>query len=94
MIETPEGRPYLVRHWSSLFRKIATKAGIPPEIQSRDTRSGAATEAELVGVNLGAIRKMLGHADQITTQGYTRGDAILIRLASRSRTVGTKTGRQ
>jgi hypothetical protein len=43
------GRPWGDRSFQDTWRKIATAAGIPANIQNRDSRPGAATEADLAG---------------------------------------------
>lgn len=64
-------RPDLfVKKW----REIATAVGVPPEIQSRDARSGAITEGRKMGATLEDMRVVAGHEQISTTAGYDRID--------------------
>jgi hypothetical protein len=45
------GRPWVTEQFSRLWYVIATKADLPLNIQNRDSRSGAATEADLAGAD-------------------------------------------
>jgi len=51
---------------------IASAAGIPHEIQNRDSRPGGITEARNAGAAKDDIRQHAGHADARTTDIYIR----------------------
>jgi integrase len=56
------------------FRQIATPAGIPMGVQSRDSRAGGATAADESCATEGAIQNALTHTNATTTRRYIRGD--------------------
>jgi len=54
------------------WRDIARKAGIPDNVQNRDSRAGAATEAAAIKVPRDKVQRMVGHSKEATTAGYQR----------------------
>jgi hypothetical protein len=52
----------------------AREAGIADSIQNRDSRPGAATEADLAGAPKDKKQRMLGHSKGETTEIYLRED--------------------
>jgi integrase len=66
------GVPWQEQEFRHRWRQVARRAGLPDEVQSRDARPGAASEAELAGVSLDNISATLAHADKRTTEIYTR----------------------
>ena len=56
------------------WRLCAKAAGILSNVQNRDSRPGAATEAELAGAAPDTVRRLLGHARGETTEIYRRGN--------------------
>lgn len=66
------GTPWTQRNWRRWWRIIAREAGVPDTIQNRDSRPGAATEADVAGVERERVRRTLGHSDEETTAGYQR----------------------
>jgi integrase len=72
IINESSGAPWNVKHFQREWRKIAKAAGIPSNIQNRDSRPGAATEADLAGADKDKTRRMLGHAKGETTEIYLR----------------------
>jgi hypothetical protein len=68
------GRPWRTEDFSRAWRKIATLAGLSSNIQNRDSRPGAATEADLAGADKDKVRRGLGHAKGETTEIYLRAD--------------------
>jgi hypothetical protein len=66
------GRPWIGAYFRRVWRKIATAAGVPPAIQNRDSRPGAATEAKLAGASREDVQRQLGHAKGETTEIYLR----------------------
>ncbi len=72
IINESTGAPWNAKHFQREWRKIATAAGIPKNIQNRDSRPGAATEADLAGAPKDKTRRMLGHSKGETTEIYLR----------------------
>jgi hypothetical protein len=68
------GRPWNDKNFQGFWRKIATTAGIPNNIQNRDSRPGAATEADLAGAPIDKTQRGLGHSKRKTTEIYLRED--------------------
>jgi hypothetical protein len=66
------GAPWTQGNWRRWWRIIAREAGVPDTIQNRDSRPGAATEADVAGVERERVRRTLGHSDEETTAGYQR----------------------
>jgi integrase len=69
------GVPYSERQWRYEWRKIARAAGVPDDVQNRDSRAGRATHALAMGVPLDRVRQMLGHSKAETTAIYLRDPA-------------------
>jgi hypothetical protein len=84
------GRPYTTHKFRRLWRALATTASIPKNVQNRDSRAGAATEATGFGVDLHDTQQLLAHSDIATTQIYSRGKAEKALKAQRARVVGRK----
>jgi len=72
IIDVSSGTPWNVKHFQREWRKIATAAGIPSNIQNRDSRPGAATEADLAGAPREKTKRMLGHSKGETTEIHLR----------------------
>jgi hypothetical protein len=72
VILDPHGRPYVAGVLPHMWRKFARAAGVPDDVQMRDIRAGAITEAN----GMGAQREMLSQAAQhtqiTTTARYVR----------------------
>ena len=66
------GLPVRYRSFVKWWRKIATAAGIPVDVESMDARAGGATEAQEAGVPLDAISGGMTHKKITTTLGYIR----------------------
>lgn len=72
LIAENTGRPWSASRFRDRWRKIARKAGIPDSIQNRDSRAGAATEADLAGVPRERVKRFHGHSNEETTAIYQR----------------------
>jgi len=68
------GRPWCTSEFRRQWRLCAEAADIPSNVQNRDSRPGAATEAELAGAPPDTVRRLLGHARGETTEIYRRGN--------------------
>lgn len=64
--------PWQTSSFRDTWRKIARACGIPDEVQNRDTRAGAITEASDSGAMLEDIRHAATHSNVATTQLYSR----------------------
>lgn len=66
------GLPYRYRHFSRIWRDIATSAGVPTNVWNRDTRAGGVTEGGDAGVDIELLRHQANHQNIATTQRYNR----------------------
>jgi integrase len=66
------GLPYRYRHFSKLWREIATEAGVPNNVWNRDTRAGGITEGGDAGIDIELLRHQANHQNIATTQRYNR----------------------
>jgi hypothetical protein len=64
--------PWSTSRFRDRWREIARKAGIPDNVQNRDSRAGAATEADRTDAPREKVKRMLGHSREETTAGYQR----------------------
>jgi hypothetical protein len=72
LINPATGRPPR-RGWvSGRFNALRDACELPPELQIRDLRAGAATEADLLGAEDKGIQRMLGHSSSAMTNRYIR----------------------
>lgn len=67
------GRPYADCVFAKRWREVARAAGVPDEVQNRDTRAGAITEGIEVSGSVEAAQQFAGHSKKETTQRYNRG---------------------
>jgi hypothetical protein len=79
------GRPWVGEQFRRAWRKIATAAGIPTNLQNRDSRPGAATEADVAGAPREKIQRGLGHSRGETTAIYLREELEVNRELARLR---------
>lgn len=75
------GLPMGKNYYASKWREIADAAGIPKEVQNRDTRAGALTETEQAA-GLDHARATGGHSKQDTTAIYIRAENEKIAYAA------------
>jgi hypothetical protein len=85
------GRPWTAPAFRYQWRTTATAAGIPANIQNRDSRPGAATEAKLAGAPRDDIQRQLGHSDGKSTEIYLREELEEQRKLAKLRTRATIT---
>jgi hypothetical protein len=85
IISETTGRPWGTRQFQYDWRDAARAAGISDNIQNRDSRPGAATEADLAGADKDKVRRGLGHAKGETTDIYLREDLEVNRELARVR---------
>lgn len=69
------GLPYRENYYATDWRAIAKEAGVPSDVWSMDARAGAISEAEQA-TDLERARKLAGHSNTKTTQGYVRNDDL------------------
>lgn len=84
------GEPYCKRAWTDMWRTHANTAGVPFEIQLRDLRAGAITEAKNLGATMTSLRDFAGHSTTAMTERYARGRAASATRVVELRQVGTK----
>ena len=90
IVNESSGAPWNHKHFQREWRKIATAAGIPKNIQNRDSRPGAATEADLAGAPKDKTKRMLGHARGETTEIYLREELEVQRELAKLRVAKRK----
>lgn len=67
------GLPYRHADFRRRWRSVARRAGIPDNVQNRDSRAGGITEGIVAsGGNLEAVRHAAGHSQITTTTRYSR----------------------
>jgi hypothetical protein len=86
IVSETTSRPWGTRQFQYDWRDCARAAGLPDNIQNRDSRPGAATEADLAGADKDKVRRGLGHAKSQTTEIYLREDLEVNRELARLRT--------
>jgi hypothetical protein len=79
------GLPWGRTEFKDRWRAIARAAGLPAALQNRDSRPGAATEADLAGADKDKVRRGLGHSKGETTDIYLRDDLEVNRELARQR---------
>lgn len=72
IVDERDGLPWNDDKFRDRWRVIATAAGVPKHVQNRDSRAGAATEAEEATGDRFLVQKALGHSNIETTSGYIR----------------------
>lgn len=75
IVDEEHGRPYLTENFRRRWRKLARAVGIPDDVQNRDTRAGAITEAISYGVSIDDAGKAAAHSTTQMTARYSRGHA-------------------
>lgn len=75
IVDEEHGRPYLTENFRRRWRGYARAAGIPDDVQNRDTRAGAMTEAAEAGADRDDIKESATHSDGKMTDRYIRGRA-------------------
>lgn len=85
------GLPYRARHFSEVWRRIATAAGVSADVWQMDSRAGGLTESTDAGADLETARHQAGHSNVATTARYSRGslaktsEVARLRVAHRSK---------
>jgi hypothetical protein len=85
IVRESTGLPWGRSEFKDRWRAIARAAGLPDALQNRDSRPGAATEADLAGADKDKVRRGLGHAKGETTDIYLRDDLEVNRELARRR---------
>lgn len=67
-----DGRPFEKEAYTKAFRRYARAAGVPDEVQMRDTRAGAINDAMLHGASKLQMQHAAGHLNSDTTERYIR----------------------
>jgi hypothetical protein len=67
--------PWRQETFRDRWRQIANAAGVPADVQYRDSRAGGITEGlEASGGDIEMLRHSAGHSNRKTTERYARGD--------------------
>lgn len=66
------GLPWNQKVFAAHWREIARAVGVPDDVQNRDTRAGAGTEAKQLGATREEIRPAFGHVKVETSDIYLR----------------------
>jgi len=74
IVDPDTGRPYRPHKFRKLWRALARACGVPDDVQQRDTRATAITEAINSGVSLEDARKAAKHSQSQQTAAYSRED--------------------
>lgn len=83
------GLPFTGNTYRTEWRAIATLAGIPSDIQNRDSRSGSITEATDAGAGLEIVRHHSAHKNASMTARYSKNtlaktsEVARLRIAAR-----------
>jgi len=83
--------PWSANEWRRKWRLVATRAGVPKNIQNMDSRSGAISEAVDAGASLDMVRHAATHSDVSQTADYDRMQAeatakvMQLRMAKRKK---------
>jgi hypothetical protein len=72
IVSESTGQPYVRRGFAKTWREIARKAGIPDDVENRDARAGAISEAMAAGAHPDAVRQMATHSRLNQTAEYSR----------------------
>lgn len=75
IINEKTGWPFSDGEFRKAWRKIATAAGVPKDVQNRDSRAGRATDARSRNLSRDQIQALLGHSKGETTEIYLRDPA-------------------
>jgi hypothetical protein len=85
IVNPSTGLPWSVSRFRHNWRVVARAGGLPDEIRNRDSRPGAATEADVAGASEEKIKRGLGHSKKETTWIYLRDDVEINRELARLR---------
>lgn len=83
------GLPWRTKVFQEKWRKIARAAGVPDDVQNRDTRAGGITHGRKSGARLEDMRHAAGHSMIATTAGYDRDDLETDRVVAEFRAKNT-----
>jgi hypothetical protein len=90
IISENTGLPFTANTYRTQWRIIADLAGLPPEIQNRDSRSGSITEATDADAGLEIVRHHSAHKNASMTARYSKNtikktsEVARLRIAARS----------
>jgi hypothetical protein len=84
------GQPWRANPFGVAWRKCADAAGIPFEVQSRDARAGAVSEAYETGARQEDVMKFATHSLAKTSDLYNRGSIVQTTKVAKLRLSKTK----
>lgn len=72
IIDQHRGIPYYADDFRAEWRKLAAECGVPLNVQNRDSRAGAISEAIAMGANAAHVRDAATHSSVEQTYEYSR----------------------
>jgi hypothetical protein len=72
ILDQDTGLPYDADKFRDQWRKLATACGVPFNVQNRDARAGAISEAIQFGAEAAHVRDAATHSDVSQTMDYSR----------------------
>ena len=72
ILDQRHGLPYAADDFREQWRKLATACGVPLNVQNRDARAGAISEAIAMGAQAAHVRDAATHSDVSQTMDYSR----------------------
>lgn len=88
IVDPDIGLPFLPHKFRRQWRTLARECGFPDELQNRDSRAGAITEAIGYGVSIEDAGKAATHSTTQITSIYNRGDAQAVARSMIKRAAG------
>lgn len=76
VIDEDHGKPYWENRYTEKFRKVRTKAGVPDDVWSMDTRAGAVSETVEATGSIELASNLATHSTTKMTKKYSRGDGL------------------
>jgi hypothetical protein len=92
IINRVTGEPFKSSTYRRRWRAVARAAGIPDEVENRDSRAGGVTEGSDAGADLEHLRVHASHADGRTTARYNRRTLTKTRTVARLRVAHRQAG--
>jgi hypothetical protein len=85
IISESTGEPFKHRTFTQTWRRVADRAGLPPDIWNMDARAGAVSEAYAAGAEEQEVMKLAGHKNRQTSSRYNRETLEQTRAVQRLR---------
>lgn len=85
VISEATGRPYTAHAFSGAFRRLRKLAGLPTDLQARDTRRTALTEAGDGGGTESQLQSLSGHKNRRSIESYVHPSSTMAADAQAAR---------